>query len=165
ICFTVYPTEALIVEKSILVFYNAGNLLILVFLARHATREALLASSGDILDRPSRSTPLTRDSTTRGPSPQRPVFRSLLWKFLVQDGQTFVLALVLDTAYVGVMAGVKAPWMMSLAAGLANGFNLVVLHVKHCAEVRVILAALIGGREKRARSGGGGGTKGDASLV
>ncbi|KAI8850746.1 hypothetical protein BC829DRAFT_388780 [Chytridium lagenaria] len=118
VCITVFPSTVLITEKCILLFYNTGNLLILVYLAHYNT----------------------------------------MGTFLFQDGLTFIMALLLDSAYVAVIATVTTPWIMSLAAGLANGFNLAILHVKYCAEVKVVLMTLLKKPKQKAaltKNGGG----------
>ncbi|KAJ3208200.1 hypothetical protein HDU67_006947 [Dinochytrium kinnereticum] len=116
ICITVFPPTALMIEKAILIFYNIGNLLILIYLSQTAQSEK---------------------------KPGKMVFKTLLITFLVQDGLTFIAALILDSAYLTVILTVSAPWIMSLAAGLANGFNLAILHIKYCAEVKVVILALM----------------------
>ncbi|KAJ3098846.1 hypothetical protein HDU97_003709 [Phlyctochytrium planicorne] len=111
-CSTGFPFINLLVEKLILLGYNLGNFFILVH----------IANKGD------------KDGVN---------FASITSKFLFQDGLTFILAVVLDAIYISVIASFASmPWIMSLAASIANGFNMFILHVKYCVSLSLRASSL-----------------------
>ncbi|KAJ3098214.1 hypothetical protein HDU97_004196 [Phlyctochytrium planicorne] len=139
VCTTGLSSLGVILEKAVLLVYNSGNLLILYHLSRTPPSQSHTQSL----------TMLNRASETKFPSSHptspgtQPAFRSLSAMFFYQDGLTFSLAILLDGAYVAAILTVRDPWMMSLVEGLANGFNLAILHIKYCFDIRVFLMALI----------------------
>ncbi|KAJ3100013.1 hypothetical protein HDU97_002620 [Phlyctochytrium planicorne] len=111
-CSTGFPFMNLLAEKLILLFYNLGNIFILVYIVKKG------ASNGI-------------------------AFKSVTSFFLYQDGLTFSLAVILDAIYISVLASfTNTPWIMSMAAGLANGFNMFILHVKYCVSLSLRVRGL-----------------------
>ncbi|KAJ3100014.1 hypothetical protein HDU97_002621 [Phlyctochytrium planicorne] len=101
-CSTGFPFMNLLAEKLILLVYNLGNFFILLHIVNKGERNGV-------------------------------AFASITSKFLVQDGLTFILAVVLDAAYISVIACFSSSgWIMSMAASLANGTNMFILHIKYC---------------------------------
>ncbi|KAJ3100071.1 hypothetical protein HDU97_002507 [Phlyctochytrium planicorne] len=107
LCATGYPFNALLSEKLILLFYNLGNLGLLFYLIQKGAKE-----NGSFK------------------------FSGILQTFLFQDGLTFILAIVLDTIFICIVSFITTTWIYSMAAGLANGFNLLILHVKYCTSLK-----------------------------
>ncbi|KAJ3100069.1 hypothetical protein HDU97_002505 [Phlyctochytrium planicorne] len=107
LCATGYPFNNLLAEKLVLLFYNLGNLVLLIFLLQKGAKE-----NGSFK------------------------FSGVLRTFLFQDGLTFILAIVLDTIFICIVSFITTTWIYSMAAGLANGFNLLILHVKYCTSLK-----------------------------
>ncbi|KAJ3100066.1 hypothetical protein HDU97_002502 [Phlyctochytrium planicorne] len=115
LCATGYPLVALLAEKFILLFYNLINLGILAHLfwiERTQRRKTKMKEKG------------------------------LLFFFLQQDSQTFILAIILDAIFICIVSVVSTPWIFSMSAGLANGFNTFILHIRYCSNLKRQLAAL-----------------------
>ncbi|KAJ3217616.1 hypothetical protein HDU67_007558 [Dinochytrium kinnereticum] len=121
LCATVFPFHALLSEKVILLFYNFGNLGLLFYLIQKSQRE-----NGGFK------------------------FSGVLNIFLFQDGMAFIMAIILDGIYIFIVSFVTTPWIFSMAAGLANGFNLLILHVKYCTSLKTRVLAF----ENQTSSGG-----------
>ncbi|KAJ3104656.1 hypothetical protein HDU96_008855 [Phlyctochytrium bullatum] len=117
LCATGYPFLALLIEKFILLFYNLGNLGLLF----HIVRKTELESKGVMHA------------------------SQVLHLFLFQDGLTFVLAIILDTIFILIVSFVATSWIFSMTAGLANGFNLFILHVKYCTSLKARVLPMQGG--------------------
>ncbi|KAJ3101052.1 hypothetical protein HDU97_001695 [Phlyctochytrium planicorne] len=107
LCATGFPFNALLAEKLILLFYNLGNIAILLYIFRRDAADNKNFKSGGIIK-----------------------------VFLLQDGSTFIMAIVLDTIYILIVSFITTTWIFSMAAGLANGFNCLILHVKYCTSLK-----------------------------
>ncbi|KAJ3217615.1 hypothetical protein HDU67_007557 [Dinochytrium kinnereticum] len=118
LCATGYPFYALLAEKLILLFYNIGNLAILYFLFKKDSKEHKTFQMDGIVK-----------------------------VFLFQDGMAFVMAIILDGIFIVIVSFVTTPWIFSMAAGLANGFNLLILHVKYCTGLRSRVSQELGTRQ------------------
>ncbi|KAJ3097190.1 hypothetical protein HDU96_000466 [Phlyctochytrium bullatum] len=93
--------------------YNLGNLALLFYLIRKSQIEGKNFSFGGVMN-----------------------------VFLFQDGLTFILAIILDIIFICIVSFVNITWIFSMTAGLANGFNLLILHIKYCTSLKTRVAGL-----------------------
>ncbi|KAJ3097191.1 hypothetical protein HDU96_000467 [Phlyctochytrium bullatum] len=144
LCATGFPLWALLTEKLVLLAFNLGNLGLLF----NIIRKAEIETSGMMN------------------------VSSILYTFLFHDGLTFVLAIILDAIFIFIVSFISTSWIFSMTAGLANGFNLFILHVKFCSSLKIRMKPPEGGvqrvgskRSSNQRNQLGAGTGGNGSNV